>query len=220
MDVYSLRNDHYFMRTLREQARHALHGDTYRFTDQELFDLMKVEEHFREWQRRQASLLFDGETLFWQEAGQERKWTAYSGREGYWSPKFQNLRDKGPIPEGSYLLKQSEFYTWEGTDSFSRLICFTGWLDWKLGKWPSCRTAWGTQRIALIPQKHTNIHGRHGFTIHGGKSPGSAGCVDLTNNMGSFAESFQHYGKDMLLEVRYKHLPDGQGYHRSRLKRD
>lgn len=40
MDVYSLRNDHYFMRTLREQARHALHGDTYRFTDQELFDLM------------------------------------------------------------------------------------------------------------------------------------------------------------------------------------
>ncbi|WP_161937762.1 tlde1 domain-containing protein [Aquitalea pelogenes] len=220
MDVYSLRNNHYFMRTLREQARHALHGDTYRFTDQELFDLMKVEEHFREWQRRQASLLFDGEILFWQEAGQERKWTAYSGREGYWSPKFQNLRDKGPIPEGSYLLKQSEFYPWEGTDSFSRLICFTGWLQLKLGKWPGCRTAWGEQRITLIPQAHTNVHGRHGFAIHGGKSPESAGCVDLTNSMDSFAEYFQHYGKDMLLEVRYKHLPDGQGYHRSRLEQN
>ena len=53
MDMYRLRHDQYFMRALREQARHGLHGDVTRFTDQELFDLMKVEEHFKEWQRRQ-----------------------------------------------------------------------------------------------------------------------------------------------------------------------
>lgn len=212
MDVYSLRNDHYFMRTLREQARHALHGDTYRFTDQELFDLMKVEEHFREWQRRQASLLFDGETLFWQEAGQERKWTAYSDRKGYWSPKFQNLRDKGPIPEGFYQVQQNELQSWDDVNQFSKTFCVIG-----LGRWPGCRDSWGEQRVWLKPNAHTNVYGRSGFSIHGGNIPGSAGCIDLTHSMNDFTERFRSYGKDVVLEVRYRHLRDSKGYHSSHI---
>ncbi|MCY1225494.1 hypothetical protein D9M72_376910 [compost metagenome] len=41
------------------------------------------------------------------------------------------------------------------------------------------------------------------FTIHGGSHPGSAGCIDLTSSMNSFAKEFLYYAKDMELEVRY-----------------
>ena len=212
MDMYRLRHDQYFMRALREQARHGLHGDVTRFTDQELFDLMKVEEHFKAWQRRQASLLFDGETLFWQETGQERKWTAYSGRKGYWSPKFQSLRDEGPIPEGFYQAQQSKLQSWSEVDQFSKTFCFAGF-----GSWPGCTDSWGEQRVWLMAKSHTNVYGRSGFSIHGGNIPGSAGCIDLTHSMNDFTERFRSYGKDIALEVRYKPLRDSKGYHSSHI---
>lgn len=38
---------------------------------------------------------------------------------------------------------------------------------------------WGLYRVPLHPQRGTNTFGRTGFFLHGGKRPGSAGCVDL-----------------------------------------
>ncbi|XYI45102.1 hypothetical protein CMPELA_11585 [Cupriavidus necator] len=49
----------------------------------------------------------------------------------------------------------------------------------------------------------TNVFGRSNFTIHGGSYPGSAGCIDFTSSMNSFAKEFLYYAKDMELEVRY-----------------
>ena len=35
-------------------------------------------------------------------------WDAVSGKDGYRSPEYQNLKDTGPIPEGTYVARQSE----------------------------------------------------------------------------------------------------------------
>ena len=42
--------------------------------------------------------------------------------------------------------------------------------------------------------------------MHGGTTPGSAGCLDLGDNMDDFTKYFLEYGKDLPLRVVY---PDG-----------
>lgn len=37
----------------------------------------------------------------------------------------------------------------------------------------------GVNRVWLQPDKKTNTYGRDGFTIHGGWSKGSRGCIDI-----------------------------------------
>ncbi len=54
-------------------------------------------------------------------------------------------------------------------------------------------TGWGTDPITIHPFTTTETYGRGGFFIHGGTSPGSAGCVDLTSNMASFARRLAAY---------------------------
>ncbi len=49
----------------------------------------------------------------------------------------------------------------------------------------------------------TDTLGRSGFSIHGGSTPGSAGCVDLTQQMPDFTKHFREYGADMDLIVKY-----------------
>ncbi len=73
----------------------------------------------------------------------------------------------------------------------------------KLGRWPGGAFAWGTQRVQLTPAESTQTHGRSDFSIHGGAFPGSAGCIDLTKNMGAFGKMFRDHGKDMTLYVDY-----------------
>ena len=48
-------------------------------------------------------------------------------------------------------------------------------------------TAWGTHRITIHPFDSTHTFGRGGFFIHGGTSAGSAGCIDLVDQMADFA---------------------------------
>ncbi|KPC50686.1 DUF2778 domain-containing protein [Amantichitinum ursilacus] len=218
MDTYGLKGDSAFMRELRSLAGQNLH-DVRGYTDAQLFDLLQVERYANEFWQRKATLLFDGEYLHWNEAGHSRKWQAWSGRKGYWSPVFQDLRDKGPIPAGFYEVRQNEFMRWEDTAFFNRAACILNIVKIKWGRWPGCTPAWGRQRVGLIPKPMTDTRSRSGFTIHGGTTPGSAGCVDLTSNMSAFADEFTVFGKDLLLEVRYKYLSAGAGYHHSQLER-
>jgi hypothetical protein len=51
--------------------------------------------------------------------------------------------------------------------------------------------------------KGTNTFGRGNFSIHGGKTPGSAGCIDLTKNNNSFHKWLKSYGKPVQLNVKY-----------------
>ena len=42
------------------------------------------------------------------------------------------------------------------------------------------------------------------FQFMGGLFAGSAGCIDLTNQMSDFAKHFRAYGADMDLVVEYR----------------
>ena len=41
------------------------------------------------------------------------------------------------------------------------------------------------------------------FSIHGGRVPGSAGCIDLTSNMDNFVALFDYIGNDLIIQVEY-----------------
>jgi RHS repeat-associated protein len=128
-----------------------------------------------------------------------QSWTGTSGREGYQNAKFQNLKDKGPIPEGQYKVDPVR------TQSISN-ISFWDRLKGKIGggTWPGLEKSWGEYRTWLTPMEGTNTYGRSGFTIHGGNVPGSAGCIDLTKDNNAFHSWLKSYGKIIILNVQYE----------------
>ena len=76
--------------------------------------------------------------------------------------------NEGPLPEGTYTIKREE------TGSLSK---------GSFNKHGLRRSAWGDYHWDLTPTKDTDLLGRDGnFTIHGGKDPESAGCIDVTSN--------------------------------------
>ncbi len=128
-------------------------------------------------------------------------WDAVSGKDGYRSPEYQNLKDTGPIPEGTYVARQSELQRMSPTDwiiGWSRLLS-----EDLGGKWPGSEYSWGNSRVWLEPSKETNTYGRDDFSIHGGWVPGSAGCIDLTSNIDNFVALFDYIGNDLIIKVEY-----------------
>ena len=122
-------------------------------------------------------------------------WDAVSGAKGYQSPEYQSVKDKGTIPEGTYVARQSEL------QHLSIKNAIIGLAD--RGKWPGSSYSWGNSRVWLDPSKETNTYGRDDFSIHGGWFPGSAGCIDLTSNMDNFVALFDYMGNDLIIKVEY-----------------
>lgn len=58
-------------------------------------------------------------------------------------------------------------------------------------------------RVWPEPAKETNTYGRDRFSIHGGMWPGSAGCIDMTGQIGQFTYWLESTGKDLLVYVKY-----------------
>ena len=79
----------------------------------------------------------------------------------------QKLANEGPIPSGGYWIRPDELWT-------------NRWYHL------ASRTAWGNYRITIHPFVATESYGRGGFFIHGGSTPESAGCIDLTGDMDRF----------------------------------
>jgi len=76
------------------------------------------------------------------------------------NPAMEGSKNLGPLPRGK---------------------CTTSVKDLsKSDNW-GVRTAfgdWGSWRVPIKPLPGTNVFGRDGFFLHGGKKPGSKGCVD------------------------------------------
>ncbi|MBI5557695.1 MAG: DUF2778 domain-containing protein [Deltaproteobacteria bacterium] len=79
-----------------------------------------------------------------------------SGQSGVTDP---SIPWKGPTPPGTYSLDPKQIS--EG--GFLRNLFFD----------------WGKYRVPLAPDASTNTYGRNNFFLHGGKDPGSAGCIDI-----------------------------------------
>lgn len=126
-------------------------------------------------------------------------WDAVSGRSGYQSPEYQDQKSTGPIPEGTYVARQEKLQFMSATD------WLVGWTTkvTDRGAWPGSSMSWGSSRVWLEPAKETNTYGRSGFSIHGGWTPESAGCIDMTSNIKNFVALFEFVGKDLIVEVKY-----------------
>lgn len=128
------------------------------------------------------SLMFDGSALTMFASGRLLKtYQAVSGRplsskDGTTSFNYSKARQKqgsvGPIPEGTYWVNPQQL--WENA-----------WYR------AASRSAWGNYRLTIHPFTTTTTHGRGGFFIHGGDTPGSAGCIDLTSEMDRFVEDLK-----------------------------
>jgi hypothetical protein len=145
-------------------------------------------------------LRFNGSKLCFIKNGSNSKcWGAVSGRENLQSAKFQNAKNKGPLPEGRWIVRQDEYQKMPNRSWIEMVLAEVGRTAW-----PGGESAWGKNRIWLHPIGRTKTYGRTGFSIHGGDSPGSAGCIDLTDSMPELVNMFLQYGKDMLLKVNYE----------------
>ena len=125
-------------------------------------------------------------------------WDAVSGKDGYRSPEYQNLKDTGPIPEGTYVARQSELQFYKDITWDNRLRSAVGFGTWRGGT-----DSWGESRVWLEPSKETNTYDRSGFSVHGGAEPGSAGCIDLTHHIDEFTQWFEKNRHDLIINVKY-----------------
>ncbi|MBO4480862.1 MAG: DUF2778 domain-containing protein [Alphaproteobacteria bacterium] len=146
---------------------------------------------------------FDGKTLtIYQDGKPIMSWNAVSGKPGFQSPEYQNLKNTGPIPEGTYVARQEKLQYMSPADwaiGWSRVLG-----DNFGGKWPGSYVSWGSSRVWLEPSKETNTYGRSNFSIHGGLIPGSAGCIDMTGQINAFTSWLESTGKDLLIYVKYE----------------
>ena len=142
-----------------------------------------------------ARVDFDGEYLRFIENGDVTlELPAMSGKGEYQEKKYQNLKNMGPLPEGNYRIRQKEIQ--EIKNSF--------WEKMGVGNAPGGWISWGKKRVWLEPFSSNMMYDRDNFSIHGGASFGSLGCIDLGNRELDFFDKLEKYGRDVILNVRYK----------------
>jgi len=153
-------------------------------------------------QEGNISLYFDGNRLsiFDESKGSAiYSYVAYSGKgEGMNNPAFQNKADIGPIPQGNYS------FTMDGIQTISTRNKILGMIG--RGEWPGGTGSWGDTRVWLTPSPYTDTYGRGDFTIHGGSTPGSRGCIDLVGNNNAFFDALRGATGSqniVILRVRY-----------------
>jgi len=137
-------------------------------------------------------LIFDGENLLAYDPSTGdvlEEWSAVSGNPES-TPDDLTEVNFGPIPEGGYTIDP---------DNSNRH------RFWKIG-WGST-DAWGNIRTLIEPNDDTKFYDRDpgSFNIHGGNNPGSAGCVDLTDDNEDFHDWLGDQSGPVELTVDYSY---------------
>lgn len=102
-----------------------------------------------------------------------------SGADDYQSGIYQDVPNKGPIPEGTYYADQDQRQSLTPKNIALKLGEKLGFNINQKSGWSGNPISWGTSRVWLRPDANTNTYGRSGFSIHGGLTKGSAGCIDI-----------------------------------------
>lgn len=128
-------------------------------------------------------MTFNGQNLgLYNNTGLVNNLDAQSGQDNYQSGIYQNVVNKGPIPEGTYYANQDQRQNITAFDAAAGTgIGIVNKLGANIhrGTWNGGPISWGISRVWLAPDANTNTYGRDGFSIHGGWSKGSAGCIDI-----------------------------------------
>ena len=146
-----------------------------------------------------AYLHWDGSQLHWKVGGQTiRSWNGTSGKLWFFPAGIRDKSKKsfGPIPEGSYSTGgiQTVYRNIEDPNFMKEIVYLASEImgksvphNWSTKKGKNTvfsQIAWGNHRIPIIGSRL----GRSGFYIHGGTLRGSSGCIDLGDEMESFAK--------------------------------
>lgn len=144
--------------------------------------------------------VFDGTKLTLYENDKPIKsWDGMSGKPDYQGKENQGLKNKGPLPEGTYVARQSNLYYYNDMPWLHKKVAWTKVAT----RFPGGRRSWGNSKVALEPSQQNNMLGRKNFNIHGGKDLGSLGCIDLTSHMDDFTKWFTENNNDIIIYVKY-----------------
>ncbi len=121
---------------------------------------------------------------------------AYSGMPSCQRPEDLDKQNCGRIPEGMYYAKQSDRQNYYSP--FEKVKRQIG-----MNTWPGGTTSWGDERVWLTPDENNNMMGRGGFSIHGGTTPGSLGCIDITKYTPELREYMDSCQNVIPLQVKY-----------------
>ena len=103
-------------------------------------------------------LAFDGDSLDWRNSYGEvlHTWPAVSGRPGAQSPRLQGAVGVGPIPEGTWSVRQTEYQSIADRPFHQAVLGRFGRGTWR-GGWNS----WGGRsNLAACRSRNTNIWSR------------------------------------------------------------
>ena len=115
---------------------------------------------------------------------------------------YQDQAGKGPIPEGDYTFQKQGFQSYDDLSFWQKVVSKIG-----AGRFPGGIRPWGRYRVDLNPTLGTNTYNRQGIMLHGGNEYGSAGCIDLENQIDNFYNHIrQHPQSEFPLTVEYDHL--------------
>lgn len=120
----------------------------------------------------------------------------FKGMSGYPSRQYKEdvtFSDKGPIPEGEYMLNYDDF------QQYDKNVAATKGRNY----WMNKPESWGYERISITPQEGTDTYGRDGFYVHGGRELKSGGCIDLGVQMPNFGGIIKKYRENIPLTVKY-----------------
>lgn len=130
-------------------------------------------------------------------------------------------KDKGPIPPGDYAIHPSEVtntnriggeiiitISSEHIEEVSRIdsdyvqvsVSFPRKYLLRRIKY-NYAGDWGSHFVRMHPLAGTETFGRHGFYIHGGRGPGSIGCIDIGGNMANFVDKLMIGDPSRTVEV-------------------
>jgi len=141
-------------------------------------------------EKKNYSLIFDGDKLsvINTKTGEiVYSQTASSGKgEHMNNPASQHLENVGPIPEGTYSYKNSNWKTLSRWQQIKRLA--TG-------------TDWGSHNVPLEIINNKQPH-RGNFYLHGGVKPGSSGCLDAGMTIGKIYQLTKHQTTTFLI-IKY-----------------
>jgi RHS repeat-associated protein len=145
-----------------------------------------------------------GSLILYDRDGSRKLFGAVSGRvgrDGRTPTRLQRVENRGPIPEGRYYFNPKNIQEYADIAPAEAAAGYVPFV--KLGPWPGGRVAWGDYRVELTADPKTNTYGRSGFYIHGGSTPGSAGCIDLCDRDYQFFSAVGRSSEEILVEVDY-----------------
>ncbi|MDR1725179.1 MAG: DUF2778 domain-containing protein [Bacteroidales bacterium] len=123
-----------------------------------------------------------------------------------YSQAAQTNSNSGPIPEGLYFINPQNVQSYNDINVLNKAKSLIG-----LGTFPGGTDSWGQNRVWIQPNETMvyneatgNIVYRGNFSIHGGSTPGSRGCIDLHHNANPFFRQLKQSKSSFIrLNVNY-----------------